>query len=300
MFKEIIRFLFFFIFLSLLSIALVRLRVVDKAFTYADTGLSSAAIDELTVKTDFLDDYKNLLLTIVLLREGNTEGGDNVIDHLAERLIPTLQISFLAILFGVALSIFMSLTFLEYPKISQWIDAISKLILSTPIFIFALFVLILFFYKWEILPPGGYKAGEISYLILPSLSLGVRVYARLQLFLSTQGRVEWESPFFKLLKTRGIPTHLILYKNLFPLLLPTFLVIVILDLGSLLSGAMVVEEIFFFPGIGRSLYYSIKSMDRELLSVLLVYSGVMVYVMNRIGFMYQESKRKIFLGESSQ
>ena len=80
----------------------------------------------------------------------------------------------------------------------------------------------------------------------------------------------------------------------------TFLVIVILDLGSLLSGAIVVEEIFFFPGIGRSLYYSIKSMDRELLSVLLVYSGVMVYVMNRIGFMYQESKRKIFLGESSQ
>lgn len=298
--KEINRFFFFFLFLTLLSIALVRLRVVDKAFTYADSGLSISAIEELTVNTSFLEDYKNLLLTIVLLREGKTEGGENVIDHLTERLIPTLQISILAILFGVVLSILMSLNFLEYPRISSWIDTFSKMILSTPIFIFALFVLILFFYKWEILPPGGYKAGEISYLILPSLSLGVRVYARLQLFLSTEGRVEWESPFFKLLKTRGIPMRLILYKNLFPKLLPTFLVIVILDLGSLLSGAMVVEEIFFFPGIGRSLYYSIKSMDRELLSVLLVYSGAMVYVMNRIGYIYQESKRKIFLGESSQ
>jgi peptide/nickel transport system permease protein len=279
---------------------LVRLRVVDKAFSYADSGLSASAIQELTVTTSFLEDYKNLLLTIILLREGKTESGENVIDHLTDRLVPTLQISFLAILFGVVFSIIMSLNFLEYPRTSALIDSISKIILSTPIFIFSLFVLILFFYKWEILPPGGYRAGEISYLILPSLSLGVRVYARLQLYLSTESRVEWESPFFKLLKTRGIPIRLILYNNLFPKLFPTFLVLVILDLGSLLSGAMVVEEIFFFPGIGRSLFYSIKSMDRELLSVLLVYSGVMVYLMNRIGFIYQESKRKIFLGESNQ
>ncbi len=300
MFKEISRFLFFFLLLSLLSIVLVRLRVVDKAFSYADSGLSASAIQELTVTTSFLEDYKNLLLTIILLREGKTESGENVIDHLTDRLVPTLQISFLAILFGVVFSIIMSLNFLEYPRTSALIDSISKIILSTPIFIFSLFVLILFFYKWEILPPGGYRAGEISYLILPSLSLGVRVYARLQLYLSTESRVEWESPFFKLLKTRGIPIRLILYNNLFPKLFPTFLVLVILDLGSLLSGAMVVEEIFFFPGIGRSLFYSIKSMDRELLSVLLVYSGVMVYLMNRIGFIYQESKRKIFLGESNQ
>ncbi len=279
---------------------LVRLRVVDKAFSYADSGLSASAIQELTVTTSFLEDYKNLLLTIILLREGKTESGENVIDHLTDRLVPTLQISFLAILFGVVFSIIMSLNFLEYPRTSALIDSISKIILSTPIFIFSLFVLILFFYKWEILPPGGYRAGEISYLILPSLSLGVRVYARLQLYLSTESRVERESPFFKLLKTRGIPIRLILYNNLFPKLFPTFLVLVILDLGSLLSGAMVVEEIFFFPGIGRSLFYSIKSMDRELLSVLLVYSGVMVYLMNRIGFIYQESKRKIFLGESNQ
>jgi peptide/nickel transport system permease protein len=148
-----------------------------------------------------------------------------------------------------------------------------------------------------LLPPGGYKLGSVSYLILPSLSLGVRVYARLQLYLSSQSRIELDSPLFKLLETRGIPRNLILFKNLFPKLLPTFIVLVILDLGSLLSGAMVVEEIFFFPGIGRSLYYAIKSMDKDLLSVLLIYTGSMIYIMNRAALLYQDSKNSLLAGK---
>lgn len=284
-------------FLSLLSLALVRLRVVDKAYQYTDSGLSEATIQELSSKTSFTEDFFDLYAYLFLIKEGKTESGENVLSHLADRILPTLQISILAILFGIITSILFSMYFLDSPKLLSATDFISKFILSTPIFIFSLFLLIFFFYKWEILPPGGYKFGSISYLILPSLSLGVRVYARLQLFLSSQARIELESPLFKLLETRGIPRNTILFKNLFPKLLPTFIVLVILDLGSLLSGAMVVEEIFFFPGIGRSLFYAIKSMDQVLLSILLVYSGSIIYLMNRTALLYQDSRNALLVGK---
>lgn len=294
--KEFFRFLIFFLFLSLLSLALVRLRVVDKAYQYTDSGLSEETIKELSSKTSFTEDFFDLYAYLFLIKEGKTESGENVLSHLADRILPTLQISILAILFGIITSILFSMYFLDSPKLLNATDFISKFILSTPIFIFSLFLLIFFFYKWEILPPGGYKFGSISYLILPSLSLGVRVYARLQLFLSSQARIELESPLFKLLETRGIPRNTILFKNLFPKLLPTFIVLVILDLGSLLSGAMVVEEIFFFPGIGRSLFYAIKSMDQVLLSILLVYSGSIIYLMNRTALLYQDSRNALLVG----
>lgn len=284
-------------FLSLLSLALVRLRVVDKAYQYTDSGLSEDTIKELSSKTSFTEDFFDLYAYLFLIKEGKTESGENVLSHLADRILPTLQISILAILFGIITSILFSMYFLDSPKLLSATDFISKFILSTPIFIFSLFLLIFFFYKWEILPPGGYKFGSISYLILPSLSLGVRVYARLQLFLSSQARIELESPLFKLLETRGIPRNTILFKNLFPKLLPTFIVLVILDLGSLLSGAMVVEEIFFFPGIGRSLFYAIKSMDQVLLSILLVYSGSIIYLMNRTALLYQDSRNALLVGK---
>lgn len=295
--KEFFRFLIFFLFLSLLSLALVRLRVVDKAYQYTDSGLSEDTIKELSSKTSFTEDFFDLYAYLFLIKEGKTESGENVLSHLADRILPTLQISILAILFGIITSILFSMYFLDSPKLLSATDFISKFILSTPIFIFSLFLLIFFFYKWEILPPGGYKFGSISYLILPSLSLGVRVYARLQLFLSSQARIELESPLFKLLEIRGIPRNTILFKNLFPKLLPTFIVLVILDLGSLLSGAMVVEEIFFFPGIGRSLFYAIKSMDQVLLSILLVYSGSIIYLMNRTALLYQDSRNALLVGK---
>ncbi|NCN08673.1 MAG: ABC transporter permease subunit [Leptospira sp.] len=296
--KEFLRFLSFFILLSLLSIALVRLRAVDKAYQYTDSGLSESAIKELSSQNSYLEDLQDLYGYLFLLKEGKTESGENVLSHLGERIFPTIQISILAILFGVFTSIGFSLYFLDSPRALKAIDFFSKLMLSTPIFIFSLFLLILFFYKWELLPPGGYEFGSFSYLILPSLSLGVRVYARLQLYLSSQAKIELETPLFKLLETRGIPRNIILFKNLFPKLLPTFIVLVILDLGSLLSGAMVVEEIFFFPGIGRSLYYAIKSMDQALLSVLLVYTGSMIYGMNRAALIYQDSKNSLLAGKS--
>lgn len=268
---------------------MVRLRLVDKAYLFADSGMSSETIESMKSETGFWEDYGSLWSRIFSSTGGHTESGEPVYSHIKNRLVPSVQLAVFAVLFGSILAIILGLEVFRYPYLQSLLDSFSKLVLSTPIFIFAILLLVLFFYKWELLPPGGYEPGNPSYLILPGISLGIRVYARLQIFISQTIQEEWRSPFFLLLKTRGLPDRVVVYKNLFLKLFPTILVLVVLDLGSLVSGAMVVEEIFFFPGIGRSLYYSIRSMDKELLESLLVYSGLVFYTMNRIALAYQNS-----------
>lgn len=294
--KEINRFLIFIILLTALSVLLVRLRLVDKAYLYADSGITQETLEEIDSNKSFWDDYVSLWSRIFTVDGGNTESGESVYSHIGERLVPTLHLAIFAVLFGSILSVVLTMETLHIPWMQNGLDFISKLILSTPVFIFSIILLLFFFYKWELLPPGGYEPGNISYLLLPGISLGIRVYARLQIYLSQESRTELQSPFFLLLKTRGLPYRVLIYKNLLVKLYPTFLVLIVLDLGSLLSGAMVVEEIFFFPGIGRSLYYAIRSMDKELLQSLLVYSGILFYTMNRVALSYQN---KILSSEES-
>jgi len=285
--NEVFRLILFFIVLSMFSVFLVQFRLEDKAYTYADAGIQISTLEEIHKERFFWEEYKNFLSRVFTIHGGHTQSGEPVYRHIFQRLVPTFQLSLFALLSGVFLSIVLTLELIHFPKILGVLDVVSKSILSTPVFIFSVLLLLVFFYKLEILPPGGYKPGDISYLILPGASLGMRVYARLQLFLSQSYKNEKDSAYFLLLRSRGLPRRVIVYRHFLVKIFPTLFVLIVLDLGSLLSGAMVVEEIFFYPGIGRSLYYSIKSMDGELLQVLILYSGMLFYLLNRIAILIQ-------------
>ncbi|MCX7999047.1 MAG: ABC transporter permease subunit [Leptospiraceae bacterium] len=129
-----------------------------------------------------------------------------------------------------------------------------------------------------ILPPGGYEWKNPSYLVLPSLALGSRVFARIYIFTTTEVKKEELSLFVKFLFTRGLSREKIYFKYILLKSFPLLLMFLLLDLSSILSGAMIVEEIFFYPGIGKSMFYAIKSMDTNLLNGLLIYTGITFYI----------------------
>ncbi|MBI3396731.1 MAG: ABC transporter permease, partial [Spirochaetia bacterium] len=52
------------------------------------------------------------------------------------------------------------------------------------------------------------------------------------------------------------------------------------DFSSFLAGAVVVEEIFAFPGIGRVIFQSIQRMDLRLLGFLIFYVGLLIHLLN--------------------
>ncbi|PJZ44012.1 ABC transporter permease [Leptospira brenneri] len=283
--SEIFRFLYFLLLLSCISSFVSEFHTKDKSYLYADAGITEVQNHNY----DFLSTYIQFWKSLIFESGGKTENGETVYSHIGARFFSTFHLAIFSIVFGSVFAFCLSIgaTYFRSQKLYDLVSFSSNLILSTPVFIVAILLLIVFFYRLEWFPPGGYELGNTYFVVLPGIALGSRIFARMSLYLLPEIRKEADSKYVQLLLTRSYPWGHIIGKEVFLKVLPIALILLVLDFGSLLSGAMVVEEIFFFPGIGKSLYYSIKSMDTKLLATLLMYSGILFYVLNRLGFYLQ-------------
>ncbi|EQA45614.1 ABC transporter, permease protein [Leptospira broomii serovar Hurstbridge str. 5399] len=298
MLEEARRFLVFIVLLSAVSVLFSQLRSLDREFLNADSGITSEDSRSLSVQKSFIDSYLSFWKGILRFDLGPTESGDPVLSHIGSRFLPTFHLASFAIIWSVLFAI--GFAFFALLLKSSWLriflETLSQIILSTPIFVFAVVLLVLFFFILGWLPPGGYESWNSSYVILPGLALGSRVWARLFRFSFGMAETESSSAYVTVLRARGYSPMRILFRHILLKILPVLLVLILLDFSSLLSGAIVVEEIFFFPGIGKSMYHAIRTMDAPLLSALLFYSGTVFYILTRIS----ERVRDSLLGWETQ
>ncbi len=284
MIREIAHFAVFILCLSVLISVITTIRSQDKSFLYAESSLEKSDILELANKTSYVKSFVDSMHSLFFLDFGKTESGESVSSHIAKKIFPTIQLSFFAIFFGSVTSISTALAciYFDMQVLENFFLFLSRLILSTPIFVVSILLFLFFFLYLGVLPPGGYEAGNTTYLILPGVALGSRVFARIFYISLDEGKKEIDSDYFFFLQTRGFGRARIVFYYIFRKILPLLLIFILIDFSSLLSGSILVEEIFFFPGIGKSLYYAVKSLDENLLRALLFYSGIVFYILTRL------------------
>ncbi|EQA62202.1 ABC transporter permease [Leptospira alexanderi] len=286
---EISRFFLFLIALIFFSTLFGHLRSLNQEYLYADSSFSKeeAFLKRKTFSSQMLSFVKGL----VTFRSGKTISGESVWKHISSRILPTLHLAIFSVGCGSFFAISLALLVFESEKntFKNGFLFLSNWILSTPIFVVAIVLLLIFFVQLEWLPPGGYEPWNTMYVILPGVALGSRVWARIYQFALSFTEIELDSPYAKVLRARGYSKSRILWNHVLLKIFPLLFVLILLDFSSLLSGAMIVEEIFFFPGIGKSMYYAIQTMDSELLSALLFYSGLTFYIFSRISIRFQEN-----------
>lgn len=283
MLREVVHFFIFLLCLSFVITIITNMRTKDKGFLYADSGLETKDIQDLTDDAPYFVTFSQSMRAIFFLDFKKTESGEDVSSHILKKIIPTIHLAIFAIMFGSVTSILSALAciYFEIRILENSLIFISKLILSTPIFVVSILLFLFFFLYLGILPPGGYVAGNISYLVLPGIALGSRVFARIFYLTLDEGKKEKESDYIFFLQSRGFGRGRIVFYYIFRKIFPLILIFILIDFSSLLSGSILVEEIFFFPGIGKSIYYSVKSLDENLLRALLFYSGIVFYVLTR-------------------
>ncbi|AOP35219.1 ABC transporter permease [Leptospira tipperaryensis] len=286
---EISRFFLFLVALIFFSVLFGHLRSLNKEYLYADSSFSKeeSFLEQKTFPSQILSFVKGILT----LQSGKTASGESVWKHISSRVLPTLHLAIFSVgwgsFFAIALALWGGRT--EENSSKKFFLFLSNLILSTPVFVVGVVLLLIFFVQLEWLPPGGYESWNTTYVILPGIALGSRVWARIYQFALNLTESELKSPYAKVLRARGYSKNRILWNHILLKILPFLVVLILLDFSSLLSGAMIVEEIFFFPGIGKSMYYAIQTMDAELLSALLFYSGLTFYIFSRISLRFQEN-----------
>jgi peptide/nickel transport system permease protein len=117
------------------------------------------------------------------------------------------------------------------------------------------------------LPATGYVSplenlgDSIRHLALPVMTASVVLIAHVARMVRSETIDVLKSDYIRAARLKGLPERVVLLRHALRNALPPVVTIVALDVGYLLGGVIVIEEIFAIPGIGRQLMVAITSRD---------------------------------------
>ena len=127
---------------------------------------------------------------------------------------------------------------------------------------------------WQIFPAGGYTPIRegfwpwLSRLILPSVTLMLVLFAYVVRMTRAGVIDELKKPYVRTAVLKGMPQRQVIFKHVLRnALLPTITVIAI-SVGWLISGLIVIENVFNYPGLGRLMTFAIDRRDLPLLQAI--------------------------------
>ena len=180
---------------------------------------------------------------------------------LALRLPATIQLAgmsmVIAILAGVSLGIYSAL---EENRISDHILRIVTLFgVSMPGFWIALILILIFSLQMKLVPVSGY--GSLENLLLPSAALSLHSVAAIMRVTRASMLETLGQEYIRFAKAKGLPVWKIVTRHAFKNAMLPVVTVIGFQMGSLLGGAVVIEKIFAWPGIGSLLVDSISARD---------------------------------------
>jgi ABC-type dipeptide/oligopeptide/nickel transport system permease component len=203
-----------------------------------------------------------------------------IIRDLLERFPATLRLAGAAMLFAAAVGI--SVGILGAWRPGTWMDRVaafgSYLGVSFPVYWVGLILILIFAVNLRWLPPSG--SGGIVYLILPALTLGMRSVAFLSRMTRAAMQDVLQSDFIRTARAKGLwETRVVLSHGLRNALLPVVTVLG-LDFGSYLTGSILTETIFSWPGVGRYVLNAIDKRDLPAIQGSILFLSLVFVVVN--------------------
>jgi peptide/nickel transport system permease protein len=194
-------------------------------------------------------------------------------DLLLERLPATLQLAGAA--FALSILVGIPLGVLSAVKRDTLIDTFGKLFatlgIATPNFWIAIMLIMLFGAILGWLPTYG--RGGLDHLILPAFVLGWSALAGMVRLGRSSMLEVLDSEYVKFARIKGLPERVVIYKHALKNAVIPLLTFSGLTLAGLLNGAVAVEVVFAWPGIGRLMLQGIHARDFPLVQATVLASG---------------------------
>lgn len=151
---------------------------------------------------------------------------------------------------------------------------------SIPVFWLGLLLIYLFAIKLSILPPSGYGGGSIRYLILPAVTLSFASMATVAR-VTRSGVIEAiGEDYVRTARAKGLGELFVLGKHVLRNALVPVITIVGTDFGSYLSGSVLTESIFGWPGLGRFIVQGILKRDFPVIQGSILFMAVVFVLVN--------------------
>lgn len=203
-----------------------------------------------------------------------------VLDEITARLPITIQLTFVAILFSLLAAVPAGVicAYRQGTWIDKSISGVVQFLLSIPAFVAGIFLIWFFGVKTNLLPATGWVRitdsvwGNFKTVILPASSLAfvqLAIFARL---IRADMITTLQENYVLSARAKGLSDRYILMRHALRPSSLSLITVLGLNIGSLLGGTVVIEQLFALPGLGRRLLEGIFNRD------LLVVQGIVLFV----------------------
>ncbi|WP_349963119.1 ABC transporter permease [Rhizobium sp. ZPR3] len=197
-----------------------------------------------------------------------------------ERIPATLAIAIPALIVKMAIGVPAG-TFSALRR-GSWVDQLlmtSAIFgLAVPGFVVGLCLIMVFSVELGWLPSGG--AGSIKHALLPVATLGLFGAATLARYTRSAVSDVLSQPYVRAAIIKGIPRRRIVLFHVLPNAAIPIITIVGLMIGSSVAGAVVIESVFSWPGVGRLLVTSVANRDLAVVQSILLFVGFSMVLAN--------------------
>ena len=284
-----------------LNFLLIRLAPGDPALTIAgEMGGATEAIMEDIRRTYGLDKPLHHQLLVYMKRMLSGDLGDSlffntpVMDLILARLGPTILLVMTAMTLAVTLGSFLGVLAARNPEglFSNLITVLSLVGYSAPVFWTGIMLLIVFSAMIPLFPLSGMYDVRLDatgfalvldvlhHLVLPAFTLGI-------IFLAQYSRISRASmldvlgaDYVRTARAKGLSERVVLYKHALRNAVLPVVTLAGLQFGSMLSGAVLVETVYNWPGLGQLAFESILRRDHPTILGILFFASGMVVVAN--------------------
>ncbi|BDP43573.1 ABC di/oligopeptide transporter inner membrane subunit (plasmid) [Deinococcus aetherius] len=229
----------------------------------------------------------------------------SVFGDLLLRFPVTLELTVLALLIALLIGVPLGVTAaLSRGKLADVLSSGFVLVgLAAPEFWMALLLILLFSLKWPLFPPNGFVPphesvwGNLRSVFLPSLALSLGLAAAVTRIVRASLLDVLGQDYVRTARAKGLRERTVVYRHAMRNALIPVVTVIGLQAGSLLGGAVIIEQIFGLPGVGRYALEGINLRDYPVVQgavLLIAVSYVLVNVV--VDVLYGLIDRRVVYG----
>jgi len=209
-----------------------------------------------------------------------------VYEHFKVTLTLTFLGIILAIVFGIITGVIAAIN--HNNLLDRTIMVITSAGVSIPNFWLGLMLVLFFSIRLSLLPPAGFKPlsaglGEsLRYLILPAITLAFGQTSLIARMTRSNMLEVLRSDYVRTARSKGLSELMVNYKHALKNVLIPVITIIGLSFANLMGGAVVTEQIFNIPGVGRLLIKSVFTRDYPVIEGIVLYIAAMWVIINLV------------------
>ncbi|MGA1612659.1 MAG: ABC transporter permease [Lutimaribacter sp.] len=301
-FKRVAYGLILMLFVVVLNFLLIRLAPGDPAVVIA--GEMGGATEEMLEQIREEYGLNKPVLTQLAIYIGNVASGNlgesfffnkPVAELISQRIGPTILLVIVAQLLSIFLGVFLGVLAARKPNglMSAFVSVFATVGYAVPVFWTGIMLIILFASVLPIFPVEGMQSVRLRdapwhvqvldvahHLVLPAFTLAV-IYLAQYARLSRASMLEvLGSDYIRTARAKGASERTVLFHHALRNAALPILTVAGLQFGNLISGALLVETVFNWPGMGRLAFDSILRRDYPTIMGVLFFASAMVVVAN--------------------